>query len=143
GVFVALAVGLLRPLAEGPAAAAARPRAVDLGEMAARLATALPLPEGLAGSVLLLVPLAGGLWTGRHWQRNPRHALAVLYLAVPCAVWLLLSRRDTHLLVALVGLCALCAMGLRQFPRWARQGLWAGVALAYVWSYWHVLGRAS
>ncbi|MFT5378207.1 MAG: hypothetical protein ACI906_005050, partial [Candidatus Latescibacterota bacterium] len=39
---------------------------------------------------------------------------------------------------ALPCLCALVAMGMRLYPRWARQGLWVAIAASYMWSYWHL-----
>lgn len=115
-------------------------RPVDGVALIARLSTGLTLPAGLFGALLLGLIMLAGLWTCGSWRRDARHGLLILCLVVPCLVWLAGARADAHLLMALVCWCTLVAMGLRQFPRWGRQALWFGVAVIYLWSYWHLLG---
>jgi len=105
-----------------------------------RLSTNLPLPAGLAGGLLFAVLLVSGLWACRDWRRDPRHGLLVLSLVVPCLIWVCSSRRDSYLLMPLVCGCTLASMGLRLYPRWARQMLWSAAAVVYLWSYWNFFG---
>lgn len=106
----------------------------------ARVSTGLPLSAGLLGGLLLTFLLLSGLWGCRDWRRDPRHGLLVLSLVLPCLVYLLAVRSDSYLLMPLLCWCTLASMGLRHFPRWMRQMLWSTVAVAYLWSYWRLLG---
>ena len=35
-------------------------------------------------------------------------------------------------------MCTLASMGIRLFPHWARQLLWATIALTYLYGYWYI-----
>ena len=103
----------------------------------ALLSTNLPLPQALPGMLVILLLLASGLWTA-DWRKDSRHGLLILGLIAPCPFYLFTPQSEALLLCALPCLFGLSAMGLRLYPRWARQGLWAAIALCYIWSYWHL-----
>jgi hypothetical protein len=103
----------------------------------ALLSTNLPLPEALPGMLLVLLLALSGL-RAADWRKDPRHGLLILGLLAPCPFYLFTPQSEALLLCALPGLFGLAAMGLRLYPRWARQGLWTAVALCNIWSYWHL-----
>ena len=106
--------------------------------MVALLSTNLPLPEALPGMLVMLVLGISGLRAAADWRKNPRHSLLIFGLIAPCPVYLFTPQSEVILLCALPCLFGLVAMGLRLYPRWARQGFWAAIALCYIWSYWHL-----
>ena len=57
------------------------------------------------------------------WRKDARRGLLVGGLCLPCLLYVLLPHNSALLIGALPPLCGLCAMGLRLYPRWARQGL--------------------
>lgn len=105
----------------------------------AQLGTGLPLPwSAIAGGLLLLL-LASGVAVCRDWRRNPRHGLLLIGFGVPTLTWLVWLPYDFYAVAALPCLVTLAAMGIRLYPRWARQLLWCAVAVTYGWSHWRLL----
>lgn len=104
----------------------------------ALLSTNLALPEALPGLLVLLVLGVSGLRAASDWRKDPRHGLLILGTMAPCSFYLFTPQSEALLLCALPCLLGLAAMGLRLYPRWARQGFWAAIALCYIWSYWHL-----
>jgi len=103
----------------------------------ALLSTNLALPKALPGMLVMILLLISGL-RATDWRKDPRHGLLILGLLAPCPFYLFTPQPEALLLCALPCLFGLAAIGLRLYPRWARQGLWAIVALCYIWSYWHL-----
>lgn len=103
----------------------------------ALLSTNLALPKALPGMLVILLLAATGVRTA-DWRKDPRHGLLILGLLAPCPFYLFTPQSEALLLCALPGLFGLAAMGLRLYPRWARQGFWVAVSLCYIWSYWHL-----
>lgn len=102
------------------------------------LSTNLHVPEALVGTALFALLVAAGLRACADWRKDARHGLLVAGLLVPCIAYALTQQGTALLLCALPSLCGLAAMGLRLFPQWARQGLWAAGAICYSWSYWNL-----
>ena len=103
----------------------------------ALLSTNLPLHKALPGMLVILLLAISGL-RAADWGKDPRHGLLILGLVTPWPFYLFTPQSAALLLCALPCLFGLAAMGLRLYPRWARQGLWAAVSLCYIWSYWHI-----
>ena len=103
------------------------------------LGSGLPLPWSAISGGLLLLLLASGVAVCRDWRRNPRHGLLLIGFAVPTLVWLVWLPYDFYAVAALPCLVTLAAMGIRLYPRWARQLLWCAVAVTYGWSHWRLL----
>ena len=103
----------------------------------ALLSTNLALPKALPGMLVMILLLISGL-RAADWRKDPRHGLLILGLLAPCPFYLFTPQNEALLVCALPCLFGLAAIGLRIYPRWARQGLWAIVALCYIWSYWHL-----
>lgn len=104
----------------------------------ALLSTNLPPAQAIAGALLFVVLVVSGLYACADWRKDARHGLLILGLLAPCPFYLFTPQSEALLLSALPCLCALAAMGLRIYPRWARQGLWAFIGACYAWSYWHL-----
>lgn len=104
----------------------------------ALLSTNLPPLQASAGMALFLLLVVSGLRACADWRKDARHGLLVLGLVVPCTFYLFTPYSEALLLSALPCLCALASMGMRLYPRWARQGLWPMVGFCYLWSYWHL-----
>ncbi|MFT5089383.1 MAG: hypothetical protein ACI906_004782 [Candidatus Latescibacterota bacterium] len=104
----------------------------------ALLCTNLPPLQAIAGTLLFLVLVISGLYVCADWRKDARHGLLILGLLAPCPFYLFTPQSEALLLSALPCLCALVAMGMRLYPRWARQGLWVAIAASYMWSYWHL-----
>ena len=104
----------------------------------ALLSTNLPPAQAIAGTLLFVVLTVSGLYVCADWRKDPRHGLLILGFLAPCPFYLFTPRSEALLLSALPCLCALASMGLRLYPRWARQGIWAAIAACYLWSYWHL-----
>lgn len=104
----------------------------------ARLSTGVSGIDALAGAGLFALLLLSGLRACADWRKDARRSLLVGGLGAPCLLYALSLGNSALLVGALPSLCGLCAMGLRVYPRWARQGLWAGLLLTYCWSYWHL-----
>ncbi len=102
------------------------------------LSTNLYLPQALVGTLLFALLTAAGLRACADWRKDARHGLLIAGLLVPCVTYALTQHGTPLLLSALPSLCGLASMGLRLFPRWVRQGLWAAVAASYSWSYWNL-----
>ena len=103
----------------------------------ALLSANLPLPKALPGMLLVLFLALSGL-RAVDWRKDPRHGLLILWFLAPCSIHVFTPQSEALLLCSLPGLFGLAAMGLRLYPRWARQGLWTAVALCNIWSYWHL-----
>ena len=101
------------------------------------LSTNLLGMDALPGSVLFTLLLVSGLRACTDWRKDARRGLLVGGLCIPCLLYVLLPHNSALLIGALPPLCGLCAMGLRLYPRWARQGLWIGQLGTHCWSYWH------
>ncbi len=104
----------------------------------ASLSTNLPPAQAIAGTLLFIALVVSGLYICADWRKDARHGLLILGLLAPCPFYLFTPQSEALLLSALPCLCALASMGLRLYPRWARQGLWAVIAACYMWSYWHL-----
>ncbi len=104
----------------------------------ALLSTNLASVQAIVGTALFLLLVFSGLRACADWRKDARHGLLVLGLLAPCLFYLFTPYSEALLLSALPCLCGLASMGMRLYPRWARQGLWAAVGLCYVWSYWHL-----
>ena len=104
----------------------------------AALATGMPGTDALAGAGLFALLLLSGLRACADWRKDARRGLLVGGLCVPCLLYALSPGNSALLVGALPPLYGLCAMGLRLYPRWARQGLCAALLLTYCWSYWHL-----
>ena len=105
----------------------------------ARLGTELPLPWNAIAAVLLGVLLLSGIKACADWRRDPRHGLLVMGCLVPGGIWLVWLPHDFFALAALPCLTTLAAMGIRLYPRWARQLWWAAVVITYGWSHWQAV----
>lgn len=92
----------------------------------------------IAGALLALLVLSG-LKVCLDDRRDPRHGLLALGALVPCVVWLAWLPHDFYAVAALPFLAVLASMGIRLYPRWARQVLWAAVLSTYLWSHWRSL----
>ena len=110
-----------------------------VGAQWGRLGTDLPLPWSALGGGLLLLLLLSGVIACRDWRRDPRHGILLLGAGVPTCVWLLWLPHDFYAVAALPCLATLGAIGVRTYPRWARQLLWSAVAVTYGWSHWQML----
>ena len=106
-------------------------------DLCARLSTNLSLPQALPGMLVIILVALPGL-RAADWRKDPRHGFLALSLLTPCLFYLCTSQSEALLLCALPALSGLAALGLRLYPRWARQGLWSAVSLSYIWSYWHL-----
>jgi hypothetical protein len=104
----------------------------------AALSTGVSGIDALAGAGLFALLLLSGLRACADWRKDARRGLLVGGLCVPCLLYALSPGNNALLVGALPPLCGLCAMGLRLYPRWARQGLWTALLLTYCWSYWHL-----
>ena len=113
--------------------------ATAAGEQWGRLGTALSWPWSVIAAGLVLLLLISGVVVCRDVRRNARHGLLLLGFAGPSAAWLLWLPHDFYGLAALPCLVALASMGLRLYPRWARQLLWCAIAVTYGWSHWRLL----
>ncbi len=110
------------------------------GQTALRLETnATNFRDATLGGGLLLLLLVSGVIACRDWRRDPRHGILLLGAGIPTCVWLLWLPHDFYAVAALPCLATLGAIGVRTYPRWARQALWAAVAVTYGWSHWQVL----
>ncbi|MFH1571981.1 MAG: glycosyltransferase family 39 protein [Gemmatimonadota bacterium] len=96
----------------------------------------LPAPWSWVAAGLLGLLLLSGLWACVDFRRDPRHGLLMLGFGLPVAIWLVWLPHDFYAVAALPCLAVLASMGLRLYPRWARQTLWGAVALTYGWSHW-------
>ncbi len=104
----------------------------------ALLITNMPPPNAFYGAALFALLLGPGLWACSDWRKDARRALLVGGLITPCLLYVIRPEAEELLIAALPLLSGLCAMGLRSYPRWARQGLWFTILLAYSWSYWNL-----
>lgn len=102
------------------------------------LSANLPPSAALVGGALFALLMGGGIWACRNWRRDPRHGLALLGFAAPFLLWLTPVGHAAYGLAALPSLLVLVSMGLRLFPRWVRQLLWALVGITYLWGYWYL-----
>ena len=102
------------------------------------LASGVSRPTGLVGAGLFALLLAGGIWASRDWRRNTRHGLLLSGFLVPTTLYLSPLGHPALGLVALPFMCTLASMGIRLFPHWARQLLWATIALTYLYGYWYI-----
>ena len=102
------------------------------------LSTGMSGMDALAGAGLFALLLLSGLRACADWRKDARRMLLIGGIGTPCLLYALSPGNSALLVGALPSLCGLCAMGLRVYPRWARQGLWAGLLLTYCWSYWHL-----
>ena len=89
----------------------------------------------LAGG-LLAVLVATGLSACRDSRRAPRHGLLVLGALVPVVVWLVWLPHDFYAVAGLPFLAVLASMGIRLYPRWGRQMVWAALGLVYGTAHW-------
>jgi len=104
----------------------------------ALLSTNLPPLQAIAGTLLFIILVVSGLYLCADWRKDARHGLLILGFLAPCPFYLFTPQSEALLLGALPCLCVLASMGMRLYPRWVRQGLWAAIAASYVWSYWHL-----
>lgn len=104
----------------------------------AALSTGVSGIEAIAGAGLFALLLFSGLRACADWRKDARRGLLVGSLCAPYLLYALSLGNSALLVGALPSLCGLCAMGLRLYPRWARQGIWAVLLLTYCWSYWHL-----
>ena len=111
---------------------------IDWTLLFAQVATGVPRPAGLIGGVLLAVLLICGIWASRDWRRDTRHGLLLLGVFTPGILFLSPIGHPSFGLATLPFFCTLVSMGMRMFPRWARQALWAAVALTYLYGYWYI-----
>lgn len=109
------------------------------GAQWAALGASLPAPWSWAAAALLGVLLLSGLRACVDFRGDPRHGLLILGFGLPVTVWLVWLPHDFYAVAALPCLAALGSMGIRLYPRWARQVLWAAVALTYGWSHWRAI----
>jgi hypothetical protein len=104
----------------------------------AQMTIGVPRPAGLLGSGLLGLLLLCGIWASRDWRRDTRHGLLLLGALTPCCLYFSPIGHASFGLAALPFLCTLVSMGMRLFPRWGRQALWAAVAMTYLYGYWYI-----
>tara|TARA_B100000686_G_scaffold351366_1_gene449984 strand:- start:1689 stop:2612 length:924 start_codon:yes stop_codon:yes gene_type:complete len=104
-----------------------------------RLGTKLSMPWNAIAAILVLVLLLSGLKCCGDWRKDPRHGMLVLGFAIPVMIWLIWLPHDFYALSALPCMAVLASMGIRQYPKWARQLLWTAIAITYGWSHWKLL----
>ena len=109
------------------------------GSQWASLGSSLPAAWSWAAAALLGLLLLSGLRACSGFRRDPRHGLLILGFGLPVAVWLVWLPHDFYAVAALPCLAVLGAMGIRLYPRWARQVLWVAVALTYAWSHYRAV----
>lgn len=109
------------------------------GSQWAALGASLPAAWSWVAAGLLGVLLLSGLRACVDFRRDPRHGLLILGFGLPVAVWLVWLPYDFYAVAALPCLAALGAMGIRLYPRWARQVLWVAVAVVYAWSHYRAV----
>ena len=110
-----------------------------VGAQWGRLGTDLPLPWSALGGGLLLLLLLSGVIACRDWRRDPRHGILLLGAGIPTCIWLWWLPHDFYAVAALPCLATLGSIGIRTYPRWARQVLWAALGVTYGWSHWQML----
>ena len=109
------------------------------GAQWATLGSPLPVPWSWVAAGLLGILLLSGLRACVDFHRDPRHGLLILGFGIPVVVWLVWLPHDFYAVAALPCLAALSAMGIRLYPRWARQVLWVAVAVVYAWSHYRAV----
>ena len=102
------------------------------------LTSGVPRPAGLFGAGLFALFLLCGIWASRDWRRDTRHGLLLLGFTAPTLLYLSPVGHPSLGLVALPFLCTLASMGIRLFPQWIRQLMWAAVTLTYLYGYWYI-----
>lgn len=103
------------------------------------LGSGLPMPWPVVAGALLALLVGSGLRACRDGRGDPRHGLLALGATVPAVVWLVWLPHDFYAVAALPFLAVLASMGIRLYPRWARQVLWTAVLVTYGWSHWQAL----
>ena len=103
------------------------------------LGSGLPMPWPLIAGLLFALLVLSGLSICRDGRRDPRHGLLALGAIAPTLIWLVWLPHDFYAVAALPFLAVLVSMGIRLYPRWARQLLWAAVLVTYGWAHWYRL----
>jgi hypothetical protein len=103
------------------------------------LGSGLPMPWPVIAGVLFGLLVLSGLSICRDGRRDPRHGLLAIGAVAPAVIWLAWLPHDFYAVAALPFLAALASMGIRLYPRWARQVLWTALLVTYGWSHWNLL----
>ncbi len=104
-----------------------------------RVSDGLNLPATLATAALILFLIFSGLRSQQGNRRDPRRMLLWLGWLAPGAIWLLWLPHPFYALLAAPFLAAVVSAGIRTYPQWGRQVLWAAILLVYGWGHMTVL----